>query len=158
MIRVLLTIIALFALSRAITVVAVDAAESGGAAILVGPNVLVSQEQDVPHGELMAAVNPIDAKNILGGDIAFTRPDGSTTTTTYASLDGGYTWTATTTPEVDKYGAGDPQVGFGKTGSALYTTLAFVKDAKNRTRAALLAYRSTDGGRHFGPVTDLHYS
>ncbi len=126
--------------------------------ILVGPNVLVSRDGDYPHVELMVAANPRNPKNLIGGAITATRRGGGTATTSYASLDGGYTWVSTAFPSQLEQGGGDPQVAFSTRGTGLFTSLAMVPDETGRTRAALHVFRSEDGGRSWGPPIDLGYS
>jgi len=128
------------------------------ARILVGPNILVSRDGDVPHVELMAAANPKKVKHLLGTAITFTRPDGSTACKTYASKDGGYTWADSSFPEQVEFGGGDPQVAFGLNGTAYFCALTDVRDDAGKTRAGLLFYRSEDGGTSWGKMTDLGYS
>ena len=111
--------------------------------IRVGPNVLVSRDGDVPHAETMVAANPRDAKNLVGASIAFTKPDGGGRNRVYASSDGGSTWTGTDFPEEAGSGfGGDPQVGFGSTGTAYFVGLFVGGGDKN----SMNVYRSEDGG------------
>lgn len=126
--------------------------------ILVGPNVLVSKDGNVPHVELMLAVNPKDPKNLLAGAITFTRPDLTQAGKTYASKDGGNNWVASVLPEQELAGGLDPQVAFGIHGTAYFAGLAFVKDETGRTRAGLHFFRSEDGGVTWQKPTDLGYS
>jgi hypothetical protein len=46
--------------------------------ILIGPNILVSRDGDVPHDEFMIAANPGNPKNLLGGVMSYTGRDGVT--------------------------------------------------------------------------------
>ncbi len=126
--------------------------------ILVGPNVLVSRDGDVPHVELMLAVNPKDPRNLLAGAITFTRPDLTQAGKAYASKDGGNTWVASVLPEQELAGGLDPQVAFGINGTAYFAGLAFVKDETGRTRAGLHFFRSEDGGVTWQKPADLGYS
>ncbi len=126
--------------------------------ILVGPNVLVSKDGNIPHVELMLAVNPKDPKSLLAGAITFTRPDLTQAGKAYASKDGGNTWVASTLPEQELAGGLDPQVAFGLHGTAYFAGLAFVKDETGRTRAGLHFFRSEDGGFTWQKPTDLGYS
>ena len=91
--------------------------------ILVGPNVLVTTEGDIPHAELHAAASPIDTKNLLGGGITPTRRVGGLgfATKAYASKDGGFTWTDAEFPEQRIGGGGDPQVAFSRNGTGIFT-------------------------------------
>jgi len=127
-------------------------------AIRVGPNILVSRDGNFPHVELMVAADPKNAKNLLGAAITETRPNGGTACRTYASSDGGASWTASEFREQLDNGGADPQVAFTPAGTALFAALAFVKDEKGQDRGGLFVYRSEDGGRTWSPPADLGYS
>jgi hypothetical protein len=129
-----------------------------GPKIVVGPNILASRDGNFPHVELMVAANPQNRKNLLGAAITATRPDGGTACKTYATLDGGYTWTDSVFAEQLSFGGADPQVAFSPHGTAYFAALATVKDEQGRTRAALHFYRSEDGGRAWSKPFDLGYS
>ncbi len=128
------------------------------ARIVVGPNVLVSRDGDMAHVELIVAANPRDARNLLGGAITASRPNGGTATKTYASMDGGQSWINARFDEQMRYGGGDPQVLFTPQGTALFATLAMTPDENGRTRGGMHVYRSEDGGRTWGRPADLHWS
>ncbi len=128
------------------------------ARVVVGPNQLVSRDGDIPHVELMVAANPKNPKNLVGTAITNTRPEGGWACKTYASLDGGQTWTASSFAEQLEWGGADPQVAFGPHGTAYFTALASVKDEKGNTRGGLFFYRSEDGGKTWQKPTDLGYS
>jgi hypothetical protein len=70
------------------------AASPSASRIVVGPNILVSRDGDVPHVELMVAASPKTSKNLLGGAITATRPNGGWACRTYSSTDGGSSWKA----------------------------------------------------------------
>ncbi|MDD5543153.1 MAG: sialidase family protein [Acidobacteriia bacterium] len=127
--------------------------------IIVGPNILVSQHEDYRHHESMLAANPTNPKNLVATSISGSRPDTGAATKTYASTDGGYTWTATAFPEQwdanIPFGAGDPQVAFGATGTAYFITLPGVPDKPGNRVDALFVYRSEDGGKHWAPPVRL---
>jgi BNR repeat-like domain len=131
---------------------------AGPARIMVGPEVLVSRDGDVPHIETHLAVNPKNWKNLVGGAITMTRPEGGFATKTYASLDGGQTWHDASFPEQIRFGGGDPQVAFTANGTAIFVTLALASDENGRTRGFLHAYRSEDGGLKWSNPADLRYS
>jgi hypothetical protein len=126
--------------------------------IRVSPNMLVSRDGDIPHVELMIAANPKDSKNFLGASITNARPDGGWTDKTYASLDGGSTWTASDFPEGMKWGSGDPQVAFGSHGTAYFVGLTSAQDDAGRARGFLFFYRSGDGGITWDKPVNLGYS
>ena len=117
--------------------VAAVRAETAAPRIVVGPNVLVSREGDVAHCETMIAANPTDARNLVGASIVMIRPDGGSANKVYVSLDGGSTWTDVTLPDEMEQGGGDPQTGFGITGTAYFVGLS----------PEIKFYRSEDGGR-----------
>ncbi len=127
------------------------------AKILVGPNILASRDGEVPHIELMVAMNPKNPKNLLGAAITFTRPDGRTACKTYSSLDGGYTWSDSSFPEQIQFREGgfDPQVAFGLSGTAYFCALANYREKDGTVRSAIHFYRSEDGGLTWGRVTDF---
>lgn len=118
-----------------------------GSRIMVGPNILVSRDGDFPHVELMVAANPTNPKNLLGTAITYSRPEGGTMNKTYASTDGGYTWTDATVPEQVEIGGADPQVAFGPRGTAYFVSLAHSR--------GLDFYRSEDGGKSWQKPINL---
>ncbi len=126
--------------------------------VIVGPNMLVSRDGDIPHVELMAASNPKNPKNILGASITNTKPDGGWADKTYASLDGGNSWSASSFPEQMEWGGADPQVAFGAHGTAYFVGLTDAKDDDGRMRGFLFVYRSEDGGITWGKPANLGYS
>jgi hypothetical protein len=132
--------------------------DSKDAKVIVSPNMLVSRDGDIPHVELMVAGDPKDAKRLVAGGITASRPDGGWICKTYASSDGGFSWTDSTFPDQIEGGSGDPQVAFGTHGTAYFMDLVFVKDETGRTRAALYFYRSPDGGKTWLKPFDLGYS
>ena len=113
--------------------------------IVVGPNILVSRDGDVAHCETMIAANPADPKNLLGASITMTRPDGSPANKAYVSEDGGGTWTDISFPEEVEHGGGDPQVGFGATGTAFFMGLS----------NGMNFYRSEDRGKTWSKALNL---
>ena len=83
------------------TMVAADMAQTKARpapSIVVGANMLVSRDGDFPHMELAAAANPRNPKNLVGGAITAARGEGGFACRTYASTDGGSTWTASEFP------------------------------------------------------------
>lgn len=116
-----------------------------GPRIVVGPNILVSRDGDIAHCETMIAANPRDAKNLLGGSITLSRADGSPANKAYVSTDGGATWKDISIPEEFETGGGDPQVGFGITGTAYFMGLS----------PEMKFYRSEDGGKTWGKAVVL---
>ena len=108
------------------------------ARIVAGPNILVSRDGDVAHCETMIAANPRDPKNLLGGSIVMAMPDGGATNKGYVSADGGSTWKALSFEEGEK-GGGDPQVGFGASGTAYFMGISLAN--------GIYLSRSEDGGK-----------
>jgi len=108
------------------------------ARIVIGPNILVSRDGDIVHCETMVTANPRDAKNIVGGSIVMVGGDASFATKPYVSFDGGANWTDVNLPTGS---SGDPQVGFGITGTAYFIGLNF---------DGMTFYRSEDGGKTWG--------
>jgi hypothetical protein len=115
--------------------------------VIVGPNMLVSRDGDFPHIELIVAANPKNVKNLVGGAITYTRPNGGTACRAYATLDGGATWHASEFAEQIEWGGGDPYVAFTPQGTALFCALTMAKDENSRQRAFMHVWRSEDGGR-----------
>ncbi len=126
-------------------VAATAGAETGSSRIAVGPNILVSRDGDIAHCETMIAANPTDPKNLLGGSIVMIRPDGGAANKAYVSFDGGSTWTDVTFPEEMEHGGGDPQVGFGITGTAYFVGLS----------KGMHFYRSEDKGKTWSKPVNL---
>ena len=126
--------------------------------IVVGPNILVSRDGDIPHVELIAASNPMNGKNLLGAAITASSAKGSWASKVYSSNDGGVTWSHVSFPELHLNGGLDPQVAFGATGTAYFSAIRFLKDDKGNDRADLLFYRSEDGGVTWQKPADLSYS
>ena len=87
--------------------------DSDDQAILVGPNMLVTRDGDIPHVELIVASNPTDPKNLVGAAITATRSEGGWACKTYATHNGGDSWQDAVLPEQHTLGGADPQVAFG---------------------------------------------
>lgn len=125
-----------------LAIATVPTAQSGQVArIWIEPNILVSHDSVFPHVETALAVNPKDAKNLLGACMVFGRVGGGQTCMTYASKDGGYTWLDTAFPERLNNLSADPQVVFGPNGTAYFLMLSV-----GSGRGAYHSYRSSDGG------------
>ncbi len=130
----------LFAASIAASAAGQTAAPSP-ARIVAGPNILVSRDGDVAHCETMIAANPRDPKNLLGGSIVMAMPDGGATNKGYVSFDGGSTWRDVSFEEGEK-GGGDPQTGFGASGTAYFMGISLAN--------GIYLARSEDGGKTWG--------
>lgn len=126
--------------------------------VVVGPNMLVSRDGNVPHVELMVVANPKNARNLLGAAMTATRREGGWACRTYASLDGGATWIDNSFAEQTELGGADPQVAFSARGTALFAALVWVRDARGREHTAVHFHRSEDGGLTWVPGADLGYS
>jgi hypothetical protein len=126
-----------------------------GPRIVVGPNILVSRNSNLPHVEMMIAANPRNPKNLLGAAMSMSKPDGSMSSKTYASFDGGYTWFDSSFAEQLAGGGADSQVAFSPHGTALFAAIARVRHRQGRSRWALHFYRSEDGGRTWLRPLDL---
>jgi hypothetical protein len=68
---------------------------------------------------------------------------------TYASHDGGWTWTAATLPIEVEQGGGDPQVGYLPDGTALYVGIG---------KFGMAVHRSEDGGKTWSKPALLKFS
>src|SRR5262249_21167974 len=82
------------------------------AKIVVGPNILVTDDGIVPHIEPHLAVHPANSK-VLVGTVTVQR-ETDHVVAAYASKDGGYSWAPSALPLKS---AGDPQVAIGKSGT-----------------------------------------
>jgi hypothetical protein len=114
-----------------------------GGRIVIGPNILVSRDGDIPHCETMVADNPRDPMNLIGGSIVMVGGDASFATKPYVSFDGGANWTDI---NLSTGSSGDPQVGFGITGTAYFLGLNF---------DGMTFYRSEDGGKTWNKGLNL---
>lgn len=122
----------------------------GAARIEVGPDVLVSRDGDFPHCETWIAANPKDPKNLVGAATTLSKPpDGSFMNRTYASHDGGWTWTAATLPIEVENGGGDPQVGYLPDGTALFVGIG---------KFGMAVHRSEDGGTTWSKPAVLKFA
>ncbi len=121
------------------------AARDAAPRVVVGPNILVSRDGDVAHCETMIAADPTNPKNLVGASITMTRPDGGATNKAYVSHDGGATWQDVGFDEGEQ-GGGDPQSGFGATGTAQFVGISLAN--------GIYFCRSEDGGKTWSrPLT-----
>jgi hypothetical protein len=146
--------------SRATAILSAEFAEADSEkpAILVGPNMLVSRDGDIPHVELMVAANTTDTKNLVGAAITATQAEGGWACKTYATHNGGDSWQDAVLPEQHLFGGADPQVAFGLHGTAYFSALTNIKDEKGDTRSGVLVFRSEDGGATWLKPANLGYS
>lgn len=107
--------------------------QESGLQALVGTEILVSRDHPTAHVEVMAAANPRDFMNLLVGAITMTGPDGGPATKTYASIDGGQSWHASSFLEQRRWGEADLQVAFTPSGAALFSTLTTAQEEEGPT-------------------------
>lgn len=98
-------------------------AQDRPARIAVGPDILVSRDENYPHVETMLAANPANPRHLLASSII--RPKDSTgrtlsRTRAYVSRDAGKTWSASPLPDENQW---DPVVAFTPRGTALFVCL-----------------------------------
>lgn len=115
--------------------------------ITVGNNVQVSSAHaQEDHGEVLVAGDPGDPNKLVGCSMIFPDPltrrmsDGIT----YASSDGGASWTPTLYVGTGPMGTGDPACTFGPHGIA-YSV--YLQPAVKPEMDDVLVYRSPDGGK-----------
>jgi photosystem II stability/assembly factor-like uncharacterized protein len=138
-----LTRVALKAALTATVLITQAVAQASAPHISSGPNILVSRDGDFPHVELTVAANPKQSKNLIGGAIAASRPQGGWGSKAYVTQDGGYSWTAVILTE----GLGvDPQVAFAPNGTAYFLALGGVRDKEGKTTMGAVFYSSHDAG------------
>lgn len=114
-----------------------------GGRIMIGPNILVSRDGDIAHCETMIAADPRDPNNLVGGSIVAVGGEDSFATKPYVSSDGGANWTDIDLPTGM---SGDPQVGFGVSGTVYFVGL---------NRDGMTFYRSEDGGKTWSKGLNL---
>src|SRR5258708_31891945 len=106
-------------------------------AVRVSPNVLVSRNLAVGHGELHVAAHPRDANALVGMAITVRDIASKVLLESYATTDGGQTWTPAIPTHQLTIGGGDPIVGFTAQGAALGVALG---------GHGMRGYRSEGGG------------
>ena len=111
--------------------------QPAGARILIGPNILVTNDGIVPHIEPIVAAHPTNAKGLVGAVTVQRETDH--VVAAYASMDGGYTWSASPLP---LRAAGDPQIAIGRTGTVYFGALG----QSDEGGGGLFVARSEDGG------------
>jgi hypothetical protein len=131
------------------------AAASTAPKVVVGPNILVSRDGDVPHVELMVATSPRTSNNLLGAAITATRPNGGWACRAYSSTDGGATWKASEFPEQVKWGGGDPQTVFSAQGTPIFVALTMNKNDKGKDCASMHVWRSEDHGETWEKPSEI---
>ncbi len=118
--------------------------------IIVGPNVQVSRDEGFKVAEFHIASDPTNPKNLIAAGMLdpFQRSEGREGCRAYLSRDGGYTWRTLTMPGVP-YFQGDPQVAYGRTGTAFFLCMGRdpnLKGTDPNDLTSLVIYRSEDGG------------
>lgn len=119
--------------------------------VLVGPNILVSRGGNNPHTEPIVAAELGDERRLLGASIVSGDTVSGPSCRTYASFDGGSTWTTSLVPEQAEFGGADPQVSYGLHGTAYFSAIA----AAPQPARGIYFYRSEDGGRTWGKGVNL---
>jgi hypothetical protein len=136
---------------RVVALVAMLTTAPAAAQISVGPNVQVSRSRaQTPHFELLAAADPTNPDHLMGCSIIYPKLAIRGATIVYASFDGGKTWDVTI-DEQALAGTGDPICTYGLDNVAYYVVLSLSDQRLNRKTSNTLIYRSTDGGRTWGP-------
>ena len=105
--------------------------------ILVGPNVLVSQDGNVAHTELHVAAHPTDAQRLVGMATTVRDAGAKVFLELYATDDGGFTWKSNVPSHLLDKGGGDPIVGYGAHGTPFGVALG---------DHGMWVYRSADSG------------
>lgn len=125
--------------------------------IAVGTNVQVSAANaKLDHGEVLVAADPEDPNKLVGCSMIFPDPltrrmsDGIT----YASTDGGATWSQTLYVDSGPMGSGDPACTFGPHGNAYSVIL---QPAVKPEMDDVLVYRSPDGGKTWGAPSHIDW-
>jgi hypothetical protein len=111
--------------------------------IEVGPNILVSHDGNVTHIEPHVGAHPTDPKKLVGS--AIVNYEYGSRVSSYASSDGGYSWTLAALPLLE---AGDPQIAFGKTGTVFFASLG---NFDGKPSAGLYVSRSENNGLSWEP-------
>jgi hypothetical protein len=134
------------AVAIALLAVAAVAAQQS---ITVGPNVQVSKAlANDPHFEMQIAADPSKAGRLIACSMVWPRETSWTEVATYASLDGGRSWTNTLRTRGEaRHDSWDPTCTYGP-GGVVYTYSQNI-DAKDKSFDRL--DRSTDGGLTWGP-------
>jgi hypothetical protein len=118
--------------------------------IVLGPETLVSRDEDFAHVETMLAVNPTDPRHLLASSIIRPR-DGTgqvlSRTRGYVSRDAGRTWKPSLLPDENLW---DPVVAFTPRGTALFVCLLPPK--------SLSVFHSDDRGATWTDRTDLAFT
>jgi len=105
--------------------------------VIVGPNVLVSQDGNIAHAELHVAAHPTDVQRLVGMATTVRDAGSKVTLELYASDDGGFTWKGNVPTHLMEKGGGDPIVGYGLHGTPVGVALG---------DHGMWVYRSDDNG------------
>jgi hypothetical protein len=132
--------------------------------VIIGPRcnrrVTCDASTSNARSESAIAVNPLDPYNIVGSSKRFTNPATyAFSLAAYASFDGGQAWTES--PPLTLLpgwaGTSDPAVAWDNLGNAYLVALPFGPGA-SLPLIGIAVYKSTDGGRTWGPPTLIHAS
>jgi len=110
------------------------------------------------RAESALAANPLDSYNMVGASKRFTNPATYTfSLAAYATFDGGQSWTeaAALTLPPGAVGTSDPAVAWDDAGNAYLVALPF---GASLALIGICVYKSTDGGRSWGPPLLIHSS
>jgi len=131
------------------------AAAQAQESVTVDPNVQVSQAlAHDPHFEMQIAADPFHAERLLACSMLFPTNWVKSEVVTYASLDGGRSWTPTLRTRGEaRHESWDPTCGYGPGGVA-YT---FSENIDAQDKSFDRVDRSTDGGKTWeAPVRTKH--
>ena len=117
--------------------------------LTIGPNVQVSKaRENFPHGEVQLAADAKDPNRLLGCSMINSEKGNRGWTITYASSDGGNSWTPTL--ETSAFDVSfDPSCAFGTHGAAYFLAEAHPEPGK----MALALFGSTDYGNSWSVPT-----
>lgn len=132
--------------------------------VIIGPRcnrrVTCDASTSNARSESAIAVNPLDAYNLVGSSKRFTNPATyAFSLAAYASFNGGQSWTeaAPLILQAGWAGTSDPAVAWDNLGNAYLVALPFGPGA-SLPLIGIAVYKSSDGGRTWGPPTLIHSS
>ncbi|MBF6571330.1 MAG: exo-alpha-sialidase [Candidatus Binataceae bacterium] len=132
------------------------------ATVILGPRcnrrVTCDASPSNDRAESALAANPLDSYNMVGASKRFINPATYTfSLAAYATFDGGQSWTeaAALTLPPGAIGTSDPAVAWDDAGNAYLVALPF---GAGLAIIGICVYKSTDGGRSWGPPLLIHSS
>ncbi|MUL86571.1 MULTISPECIES: sialidase family protein [unclassified Mycolicibacterium] len=136
--------------------------------ISVGHNIQVTYDSDPHHdrSESVLVANPGNAQNMVGASKRFADPATyQFSLAAYATFDGGLHWVESDNlalpgpiSGVEVVGTSDPAVAWDDEGNAYLVGLPFPADSTGIETLGICAYKSSDGGRNWGPPVVIHAS